>query len=96
MEQTGKRLPLCSDRDEVGWTSTKAVNSEGKWETWDQCSHLFLEQLLLVRPGEELTLQDIQAGTDEVYMGIRRKKDCSLPSQTIQERWNEHFPSAPF
>lgn len=75
MEETVKGLLLCDKRDEMGCTSIQAVNSAGIWKTQDPSGRLLVEERHFAWHGEELTIREIQAGIDGVYIGNR--KDAS-------------------
>lgn len=78
MEETIRRLQLCSKGDKIGWTFTKPVSKVGRGKTWDAYSRLLADDRYLVEDGKELPLRDIQAVINGLTRKIPEKQEFSF------------------
>lgn len=73
IEETIKDPLICGKGDKMGCTSTQAVNIVARWKTWDAYSRFLVDKRHLVRNGEKLTIQNVQAEINGVYIGNTKK-----------------------
>lgn len=73
MEETVQGILLCSEYEQMGWTSIQEVTSAARWKTWYAYCSLLVEKSHLVWDGEQLSLRDIQAAINRIYKGDLKK-----------------------